>query len=65
MHISVNVYYPLFFSYFRESVIRSFIIMITQAPYWENFSIALQSVLSDPVSLFPNFMSFLWNSFFP
>jgi len=33
--------------------------------FWENFSLTLQDILSDPVFLFQNFMSTLWNSFSP
>jgi hypothetical protein len=64
MHISVNVYYALFLSYLREPEIWSFIIQIIHVQSSEILSLALQDMLSDPVSLFVHFMSFFWNSFF-
>jgi hypothetical protein len=52
MHISVNVYYPLFFSYLRESEIISFIIKTIHECFLMNFFLTLQDMLSEPVSLF-------------
>jgi hypothetical protein len=66
MHICFNIYYPLFFSYLREYEIWSFIMQITHVRLWENSTLVLRAMLSDPISLFfLHFMSFLWNSFFP
>ena len=37
MHIGVNVYYPLFFLYFRESEIWSFIIQIIHVRFLREY----------------------------
>jgi hypothetical protein len=65
MYIRVNVYYSFYFSYLRKSEIWSFIIEIIHVRFWEYFSLALQYMLSDHLSHFLHFMSFVWNWFFP
>ena len=54
MHIRLIVYYPLFFSDFREYENWSFNVLIIHVCFWENFSLTLQDILSDPVFVFQN-----------